>query len=208
VSTSVGLPRAALWASRFLAALGLFSLGACGFAGASPHAPALRAQPSPTAKTATPTSPPGQPNPVRLVIPAISIDAPIESVGVLANGDMATPTQSPWDDAGWYNSGPRPGEVGSAVIDGHVNRPQGLPAIFWYLSELKVGDVVLVRDAAGTTRTFHVTRLVFYPPAEAPLQEIFGNQGGTYLNLVTCAGDWIPSQHQTTLRLVVYTTLG
>jgi hypothetical protein len=25
--------------------------------------------------------------------------------------------------------------------------------------------------------------------------------------LITCAGDWIPSQHQTSLRLVVYTTL-
>jgi hypothetical protein len=25
--------------------------------------------------------------------------------------------------------------------------------------------------------------------------------------LITCAGDWIPSQHQTTLRLVVYTSL-
>ncbi len=34
----------------------------------------------------------------------------------------------------------------------------------------------------------HITR-IFYP----------------FLNLITCAGDWIPSQHQTTLRLVVYT---
>jgi hypothetical protein len=39
-----------------------------------------------------------------------------------------------------------------------------------------------------------------------PLQDIFGNVGGTSLNFITCAGDWIPSQHQTNLRLVVYTT--
>ena len=38
-------------------------------------------------------------------------------------------------------------------------------------------------------------------------KDIFGNLGGRYLNLITCAGDWIPSQHQTTLRLVVYTSL-
>jgi LPXTG-site transpeptidase (sortase) family protein len=145
---------------------------------------------------------------VRLVIPAIGINASVEAVGVQANGDMATPTHNPWEDVGWYNGGPRPGERGSAVIDGHVDRPQGLPAVFWHLRELHVGDMVQVTDAVGTTLTFHVTRLAFYPPQEAPLQDIFGNRGGTYLNLITCAGDWIPSQQQTTLRLVVYTSLG
>ncbi|HCJ36020.1 MAG TPA: class F sortase, partial [Ktedonobacter sp.] len=44
-------------------------------------------------------------------------------------------------------------------------------------------------------------------PQNAPIQDIFGNKGGTYLNLITCAGDWIQSQHQTTQRMVVYTTL-
>jgi hypothetical protein len=48
---------------------------------------------------------------------------------------------------------------------------------------------------------------MYYTPDQAPLQDIFGNQGGTYLNLITCAGDWIPGQHQTSLRLVVFTTL-
>ena len=205
---SVGLLRAVLLPSRLLAALFLLSLSACGFATASPHTPVVQPHSSPAARTATPTALPVHPNPIRLVISAIGIDADVESVGVQANGDMATPTQSPWEDAGWYNAGPRPGELGSAVIDGHVDRPQGLPAVFWRLNELHVGDAVQVTDAAGATRTFHVTRLVYYPPAEAPLQDIFGNRGGTYLNLITCAGDWIPSQHQTTLRLVVYTSLG
>jgi len=52
-----------------------------------------------------------------------------------------------------------------------------------------------------------VARIAYYPPQEAPIQDIFGNRGGTYLNLITCAGDWMPSEHQTNLRLVVYTTL-
>ena len=42
---------------------------------------------------------------------------------------------------------------------------------------------------------------------EAPVQDIFGNAAGRFLNLMTCAGAWIPSEHQTSLRLVVYTTL-
>lgn len=59
----------------------------------------------------------------------------------------------------------------------------------------------------GKQYHFHVTHLAWYPPPQAPLQEIFGVAGGTYLNLITCAGTWIPREHQTTRRIVVYTTL-
>ena len=146
-------------------------------------------------------------NPVRLLVPAIGINAAIESLGILTNGSMATPTLHPWDDTGWYNMGPHPGEKGSAVIDGHLDRPGGYPAIFWNLRNLRPGDTVTIVDAAGKKLTFLVNRVVAYQPLAAPLQDIFGNENGTFLNLITCAGDWIPSQHQTTLRLVVYTTL-
>nr|MBA2284231.1 class F sortase [Ktedonobacteraceae bacterium] len=71
----------------------------------------------------------------------------------------------------------------------------------------QVGNEVLVSGSNGKTLHFRVTRVVFYEPQNAPTQEIFGNSSGTYLNLITCAGDWIPSQHQTTLRLVVFTSL-
>jgi len=146
-------------------------------------------------------------NPVRLIIPAVTINAPVEWVGTQPNADLATPTQSPWQDVGWYNLGPHPGERGSAVIDGHLDRPGGLPAVFWRLRDLHVGDEVLVKNTSGKTLRFQVTRIELYPPQDAPIQDIFGNWGGTYLNLITCAGDWIPSQHQTNLRLVVYTSL-
>jgi hypothetical protein len=146
--------------------------------------------------------------PVRLLIPSLNTDASVESLGVQANGDMQTPHENPWDDVGWFQAGAIPGERGSAVIDGHLDRPGGYPAVFWELRQLHVGSVVIVIDAAGRRLHFHVTRVAFYAPQAAPLQEIFGNAGGRYLNLITCAGDWIPSQHQTTLRLVVYTSLG
>ncbi len=193
--------RAILLTGRLLVAALLLALSACGSAASLEQPPAARPSAAPATRTATPAPP----NPVRLIIAAIGINAPIEPVGVQANGDMATPTRNPWEGVGWYSPGPRPGERGSAVMDGHVDRPGGAPAVFWRLSELHVGDLVLVRDAAGRTTTFHVTRLAFYQPQEAPLQEIFGNRGGTYLNLITCAGEWIPAQQQTTLRLVVYT---
>jgi len=145
--------------------------------------------------------------PTRLLIPAIGVNALIESVGILPGGDLATPTKSPWQNVGWYKVGPRPGERGSAVIDGHLDRPGGYPAVFWRLRDLRVGDEVFVRNTDGTTRHFQVTRIALYKPETAPFQDIFGNRSGAYLNLITCAGDWIPSEHQTTLRLVVYTSL-
>jgi len=146
-------------------------------------------------------------NPTRLLVPTIGVNASIESLGILPNGDLATPTKSPWTDVGWYNAGPRPGEHGSSVIDGHLDRPGGYPAIFWRLRDLQPGNEVIVMFGDGTSRHFQVTRVAAYPPQDAPIQDIFGNINGSYLNLITCAGDWIPSEHQTTLRLVVYTTL-
>lgn len=146
-------------------------------------------------------------NPARLLIPTIGVDVPVESVGILSNGDLATPTEHPWNDVGWYNGGPRPGEQGSAVIDGHLDRPGAYPAVFWNLRNIQVGDEVIVVDVHGKTLHFHVTAIMFYSPQHAPLQQIFENTAGRFLNLITCAGDWIPSQHQTTLRLVVFTSL-
>jgi len=144
--------------------------------------------------------------PVRLVIPAIEINASVESVGIRSDSDLATPTQHPWEDVGWYDLGPFPSERGSAVIDGHLDRPGGYPAVFWRLRDIQVGDDVQVIGSAGKALHFRVTRIAYYPADQAPLQDIFGNLGGRYLNLITCAGDWIPGQHQTTLRLVVYST--
>ena len=131
----------------------------------------------------------------------------VEMVGVLHDGNLATPSLNPWDDVGWYAAGPRPGEVGSAVIDGHLDRPGGSPAVFWNLRDLHVGDSVMIMDTADGTVRFRVTRIALYHPQQAPIHQIFGNESGSYLNLITCAGDWIASQHQTALRLVVYTTL-
>lgn len=163
--------------------------------------------PTITARAAPTATRVAQVSPQRLLIPAISVNAPVEQVNILSTGDLGTPTGSPWTDTGWYANGPHPGEQGSAVIDGHLDRPGGSPAVFWYLRNVRVGNEVDVFNSDGTTLRFRVTDVESYPPQDAPIQQIFGNNGGKYLNLITCAGDWIPSQHQTTLRLVVYTTL-
>ncbi|GCE18614.1 class F sortase [Dictyobacter kobayashii] len=140
-----------------------------------------------------------------LIIPAIGINAPIETVGKTAQGLMDVPTRNRWEGVGWYNGGPLPGQPGAAVIDGHLDRTGGAPAVFWKLKDLHVGDMVTVQDKSGTVVRFKVIKLASYAPTQAPIKEIFGQKNGTFLNLITCAGVWIADEHQTTERLVVYT---
>ncbi len=144
---------------------------------------------------------------VKLIIPSIGINASVEVVGIDKQGHMATPQGNPWDNVGWYQAGTVPGQPGSAVIDGHLDRPGGSPAVFWNLHKLHEGDEVLVQDGKGHTLRFRVYKVETYTPDGAPVKQIFSDTSGIYLNLITCAGQWIPEQQQTSHRLVVYTKL-
>lgn len=143
----------------------------------------------------------------RLIIPVIGVNAPIETVGKTIDGRMDVPTKNQWNGVGWYKDGPTPGDAGSAVIDGHLDRPGGGPAVFWRLKDLHVGDVVSLKDNVGHLLRFKVMQVANYAPESAPLDQIFGKNDGTFLNLITCAGVWIPTENQTSQRLVVFTKM-
>lgn len=167
-----------------------------------------RQPPAPVTVTATaPAAVPNPALPTQLLIPAIGVAAPVERVGLGVDGTLATPQRHPWDDVGWYRFGPLPGQPGSAVIAGHLDRPGGYPAVFWNLHLLRPGMALTIVDERGQHWHFRVTAVASYPPERAPLFHIFADRSGHYLNLITCAGTWIPSEHQTTERLVVYSVL-
>ena len=142
-----------------------------------------------------------------LIIPAIGVKAPIEAVGTDTSGHLAVPKYNQWNSVGWYQAGPHPGGDGSSVIDGHLNRPGGAPAVFWNLQHLHNGDMVVVQDKNGHVLHFKVIKVAYYAPSKAPLAQIYGNTHGIFLNLITCAGDWDVDQNQYNQRLVVYTQL-
>jgi hypothetical protein len=129
--------------------------------------------------------------------------APIEPVGVQADGAMAPP-RTGWA-VGWLAAGTRPGAVGNAVMDGHLDTATA-PAVFWRLGALVPGRLIAVDDAQGKTWRFVVTAVRAYPAAAAPLAAIFGPTDRPHLNLITCAGTWVVAAHQYDQRLVVYTT--
>ncbi len=143
--------------------------------------------------------------PAQISIPALGIEAPVESVGLLANGAMALPRFL--SDAGWLGSGPAPGSVGNAVIAGHLDGTRGQPAAFWGLGRLRSGDAITVITAAGTQLRFAVVRVGRYDRQAVPLVAVFGPSNQANLNLLTCAGPYLQDQQTYRERLVVYTRL-
>jgi sortase A len=130
------------------------------------------------------------------------VNAPIQNVGLAADGSMDVP-KNPFD-TGWYELGPRPGEIGSAVIAGHVNSPTGATAVFTNLDDLVIGDTIIV-DNGKVTLSFRVREIRTYP-ADADATSVFmSTDGKAHLNLVTCSGSWNTKTDQYTERLVVFT---
>jgi len=140
--------------------------------------------------------------PVRLKIPAINLDAAIEYVGLTPNGAMGVP--STLVDAAWYNLGPRPGQKGNAVIDGHRSSRSWIPGVFDHLDDLSVGDNLYIEDDQGTIITFVVREIRIYDP-EDDASDVFKLSDSIHLNLITCSGDWDTVQKSFNKRLVIFT---
>lgn len=140
--------------------------------------------------------------PVRLRIPSIKVDTAIEHVGITPEGAMDVPTQLA--DVAWYKLGPRPGQKGSAVIDGHRSSRAWIPAVFDDLQKLQVGYLIYIKDEFGMEITFIVKDRRLYDPQE-DTSAIFGRNDGTYLNFITCDGDWDQVQKSFSKRLVIFT---
>ncbi|MCB0091608.1 MAG: class F sortase [Caldilineaceae bacterium] len=148
------------------------------------------------------TSAPASP-PARLKIPRLDVDASIESVGLADNGSMGAPTYV--EDVAWYNRGAIPGEIGKAVLAGHLDAIGGVPAVFYRIGSLQAGDSVIIVHADGTESHFEVTHKNTYPYTETPFDEVFGFTLQSELNLITCTGSWNRSAQNYTNRLVVFT---
>lgn len=143
--------------------------------------------------------------PAELVIPAIGVDAPVVGVGVAANGDLGVPSDAV--HVAWYEYGPRPGEPGAAVIDGHLDTIHAPQAVFYNLHMLAVGDKIQVITGAGELLTFQVTGTETLP-YNAPTDSIFHPTSTVpQLDLITCAGDWVRAIKLYDRRFVVFSEL-
>lgn len=143
--------------------------------------------------------------PERIIIPKIAVDAELEHVGLGKTGNMAVPLH--YANAGWYRNGPKPGEVGSAVIDGHVDNGLGSAAVFGRLTELEEGDDIYIEREDGARVHFKVVDQATYAINDAPRETIFNRKDAARLNLITCDGTWLPEEKMYDKRHVVYAVL-
>lgn len=179
-SSGSGVPRAAVTSSPTAGS------GTAGFQ--DPAAPAARS-------TATPT---------RVDIPAIGVSSGLEDLHRGAAGELDPPKD--WDSAGWFSDGIVPGQVGPAVIAGHVDSPTSA-AVFFRLDELVPGDRITVTMSDGTDRVFQVQRSERAAKSAFPTSDVYGTSPTPALRLITCDGTFDTATGHYTDNLIVFATL-
>lgn len=143
--------------------------------------------------------------PMQLRIPVLGVEAPVEAVGVGPDGTMGVPREL--TDVGWLETGPVPGQPGTAVVTGHRDSAAGAPAIFWNLGRLRPGNRVYVMDPDGEELAFIITEVQTYPLAAFPAFQVFASTDVRALNLITCTGTFVRRRGLYDQRLVVYSRL-
>ncbi len=142
--------------------------------------------------------------PVSIDIPSVSIKTNLIELGRNPDGTLATPER--FDIAGWYKYSPTPGEIGPAVIMGHVDSRNG-PAVFWNLRYLKVGAVIKVRRHDGSLVKFEVNKVRQFYQNDFPTQEVYGDLDYAGLRLITCGGVFSHLTHRYNQNTVVYASI-
>jgi sortase (surface protein transpeptidase) len=142
--------------------------------------------------------------PERIEIPSIGVDSGFERLGLGAGGRLDAPVD--YGLAGWYENGVVPGDVGPAIIAGHVDS-RTAPGVFLRLDELGSGDDVTVTMADGARLTFEVTSTVRSAKTAFPTADVYSNVPTPDLRLVTCTGEFDESSGHYLDNLVVFATL-
>jgi hypothetical protein len=124
--------------------------------------------------------------PVRLRIAAIGVNSTLMSLGLRADGTMEVPPGG--FPAGWYTGAPTPGELGPAVIAGHVDMKG--PGVFYKLGRLRPGDRIAVTRADGSKPVFRVARVAKFPKNQFPTHLVYGDSDTPVLRLITCGGSF------------------
>lgn len=160
-----------------LAGAAALLLGGC--SASSVPGPVTSEVPSPPATVAAPTD---VADPRSISIPALGVSSTLVPLGLTADGQHEVPPLSEPEQAGWFQPGPEPGEVGAAIILGHING-RGQRGVFADLGELATGDTVEVDD-----RTFIVYDVVRASKDAFPRDRVYGGTNAPELRLITCGG--------------------
>lgn len=166
---------------------------------AEPRGPAVARQVPVRPALDAPAPPP--PGPVRVEVPALGIDVPVEPTGVDDAGRMALPDSA--DVAGWYRFGPAPrSPSGAIVVAAHVDDADSVGP-FARLAGADAGTAVRVTTADGAAQAYRVTEVRSEAKHALSSDALFDRSGNPRLVLVTCGGDWDPEAASYTDNVVV-----
>ncbi len=201
------------WLVAVVAALAL--LAGCSQARAGRDEPAPAASPSTSVQAATGLEAArgfhsvrgyqATPEPVRVDISRIGVSTSLTRLGRAPDGTVEVPKS--FAVAGWYASGTRPGDPGSAVILGHVDSKRGGPAVFYRLRELRRGDQIRVKRADGSWLRFMVERTEQFDKQRFPTDEVYYPTLTPGLRLVTCGGLFDPRTGHYRSNIIVFAAL-
>jgi len=127
--------------------------------------------------------------PVGLRIPRLSVDSPVNLVGMADESTMEIPEDI--TVVGWFRYGALVGsDEGTAVFVGHRDGTSDPNGVFRNLSDLEFGDEIHIRDAAGTVWMYAVEKIELLNKQEftARAPSIFVNNGPARVVLITCGG--------------------
>jgi hypothetical protein len=142
--------------------------------------------------------------PTALKVESLGLRRPLVQLGVDPTGALEPP-RSP-EDVGWFTGSVTPGEVGPAVLAGHVTW-NGAHAVFFRLGAMRPGDRVEVRRADGSTAHFAVTAVRRYAKSVFPTARVYGPTDRAVLRLITCGGRYDAVRHRYADNVVVFARL-
>lgn len=159
---------------------------AAGGTASSPSTPAVRVSPlrGATSTTGRPARPRRTPTATG---PDLVLRQPFVPLGLDSDGALEVPKRA--QDVGRWKDGPVPGDVGPAILVGHVDL-NGRSGVFSRLSLLREGDRVDVARPDGRLVRFRVTRSLRFPKSAFPTDEVYSPTGATELRLITCGGSF------------------
>lgn len=144
-------------------------------------------------------------SPVRLRIPSIGVDAAFESpLGLKESGEIEVP--GGYETVAYYGYGPTPGELGPAVILGHVDSYQG-PAVLFSLGQIEEGEEILIEREEGITAIFEVVKIERHLQSGFPTKEVYEDIDHAGLRIITCSGVYDRNILRYTHNLIVYAKL-
>ena len=144
--------------------------------------------------------------PTKISIPAIGVSAPVDKVGLAPDGAIGVPPLSDNNLVGWYSGGPAPGQLGPAVIVGHVDGPSG-KSVFYRLGQLKPGEKVRLDLANHHVALFTIYSVEYYPKGKFPGDRVYGDMSRPGLRLITCGGSYLGGSAGYADNIVVYASM-